>query len=81
MGPHHHAAGLRGAVLIAPLEARASVLHHTNLGGCGLTGLPVSFQALRKLPPKVRGRKRHKVSPRRAEAGSTCVAARGWWPR
>lgn len=48
MGPRRHAAGLRGAVLIAPLEARASVLHHTNLGGCGLTGLPVSFQALRK---------------------------------
>ena len=36
------------------------------------------FQALRRPPLKVRGKKRHSVSPRRAEAGSACVAARGW---
>ena len=28
-----------------------------------------------------RGRKRHRLSPARAEAGSSQVAARTWWPR
>jgi hypothetical protein len=40
-----------------------------------------SRQALARLPASVRGRKRHSVSPRRAVAGSSQVAARGWWPR
>ena len=40
-----------------------------------------SAHALRQLPQSVRGKKRHKLSPRRALAGSSSVAARGWWPR